>query len=66
MKCFLVAIKTDTHCTPSSPCDEGYGDCDNDSDCKGSLGGGDGHGDADNCRDFHPRADSGADCCIKP
>lgn len=38
----------------------GEGDCDSDSDCEGSLVCG-----RDNCKNFWPRANKWADCCIK-
>ena len=67
MKCFLVGIWVENiNCTPSSPCDEGRGDCVSDSDCKGSLVCGSAHGDnSNNCQSFHSSADPNADCCSK-
>jgi len=47
-------------CTSAKPCDEGYGDCDNDSHCKSGLTCGN-----NNCKTFHPNAHASADCCKK-
>ena len=38
-------------CTEDNPCDEGEGDCDSDSDCKGSLECG-----SNNCARWHSSA----------
>jgi hypothetical protein len=46
-------------CTPSSPCPENHGDCDNDSHCAGSLVCG-----QNNCKWMG--ANSAADCCVEP
>merc|ERR1711892_155679 len=50
-----------TFCSASAPCSLGQGDCDSDTECANSLLCG-----ADNCGDFHPGAESTADCCILP
>jgi len=47
-------------CTSAKPCDEGYGDCDNNSHCKSGLTCGN-----NNCKTFHPNALASADCCRK-
>ena len=48
--------KIDWHCcTPSSPCGQGKGDCDNDDDCAGDLVCG-----KDNC------GRGALDCCVRP
>ena len=44
----------------SKLCDEGQGDCDNDSQCKGSLQCG-----TDNCKNYHDIADPSTDCCYR-
>merc|ERR1712106_63632 len=48
-------------CSVCAPCSLGQGDCDSDAECANSLICG-----PDNCRDFHPNAESSADCCILP
>eukprot|EP00092_Neocalanus_flemingeri_P005011 GFUD01005388.1.p1 GENE.GFUD01005388.1~~GFUD01005388.1.p1 ORF type:complete len:490 (-),score=75.79 GFUD01005388.1:64-1533(-) len=48
-----------SYCSTSNVCSLGQGDCDSDSQCSGSLVCGN-----NNCRDFHPNAQSNADCCI--
>jgi len=47
-------------CSSLSPCQENEGDCDNDSECAGSLVCGN-----DNCPSINPLAHRFADCCIK-
>ena len=48
-----------TCCTSDKPCGVGGGDCDNDNECQAGLTCG-----TDNCQDFHPEAQSSADCCF--
>jgi len=48
-------------CTSKSPCQEKQGDCDDDSECAGSLVCG-----KDNCVDFNPLAVKSYDCCVAP
>ena len=44
----------------SKLCDEGQGDCDSDSQCKGSLQCG-----THNCKNYHDIAEPTADCCYR-
>ena len=47
-------------CSPQQPCEEGRGDCDYNSDCRGSLECGE-----NNCQQINGDiADSGSDCCV--
>ena len=48
-------------CSASSPCNQGEGDCDSDSECAEGLKCG-----LDNCRVFNPSAQVDADCCHEP
>jgi len=48
-----------SHCTSSSKCWKGQGDCDNDGDCHSGLICG-----VDNCIKFHPNALTTTDCCM--
>ena len=53
-------------CSAQNPCDEGQGDCDNDSECKDSLVCGYNGNDSENCRQIHGNlATADADCCIQ-
>lgn len=45
-------------CSPSKPCPEGEGDCDNDSECSGNLVCG-----SNNCKKWNSKAHSAMDCC---
>ena len=48
-------------CNGRHICDLGEGDCNHNDHCRGDLICG-----KDNCRDFHPEALGGMDCCTTP
>ena len=52
-------------CTSSNPCEAGYGDCDTDDDCIGTLKCGQGNGFDNNC-DVSLGFVSTYDCCYEP
>ena len=52
-------------CTSSNPCEAGYGDCDTDDDCIGSLKCGQGNGLDNNCDNSLGFGDA-YDCCYEP
>jgi len=58
-KCFGTTKEDWSCCTTASPCSEGQGDCDIDSECAAGLKCGD-----NNCKDFRNEAKNNADCCI--
>ena len=52
-------------CTSSNPCEAGYGDCDTDDDCIGTLKCGQGNGFDNNCDNSLGFGDA-YDCCYEP